>query len=295
MRRISLKRLASLVFGAAGIGFMATAFWSTAGSVRGGLLPAAGYVAASVALGTIGVVAGAAGWITLFDSDSRASLFKNFVFTQLGKYIPGGIWQPVGQIGYAARTGVSLRDATSAFPIHAIAQAAAGATVGALTVLGRPLPPWMTAVSLGPLVLLLGLNRSWTGGLLGFAARILRRDGLPVAIPSHRAILTAFGWGIVSISAAGLGFALLAGSIAISISVPETMTAWALAWTIGFIAVPFPAGLGVREVILIAGIPGVLGAEVIAASVYHRLVTIAAEAILIIVTRAIPNRHEPGP
>jgi hypothetical protein len=50
---------------------------------------------------------------------------------------------------------------------------------------------------------------------------------------------------------------------------------------VGFLALPIPAGLGVREAVLAGVLHGEFPAAVlVAASVYHRLVVIASEGIM---------------
>ena len=54
----------------------------------------------------------------------------------------------------------------------------------------------------------------------------------------------------------------------------------------GFLAVPFPSGIGVREAVLIATVASPSGAgPVIVASVVHRLVTMLGELVMIAITK----------
>jgi uncharacterized membrane protein YbhN (UPF0104 family) len=62
--------------------------------------------------------------------------------------------------------------------------------------------------------------------------------------------------------------------------------AFAVAWTTGFLAVPFPSGIGIREGVLIAATGSPSGAaSVIAASIVHRLVTMVGEIVMILFSR----------
>jgi len=75
---------------------------------------------------------------------------------------------------------------------------------------------------------------------------------------------------------ASLGFALLLHGLAPGTSIPYAASAFSLAWALGFAALPFPSGLGVREAALAFLLPGAT-AQVIAASIALRLVSIAVE------------------
>jgi uncharacterized membrane protein YbhN (UPF0104 family) len=66
--------------------------------------------------------------------------------------------------------------------------------------------------------------------------------------------------------------------------------AFAAAWTVGFVALPFPSGIGVREAALV-GLLGLPSEFVVAASVAHRLVTIVGE-IAVSVTAMVRQRSE---
>ncbi|MDY7102689.1 MAG: hypothetical protein S0880_16025, partial [Actinomycetota bacterium] len=61
------------------------------------------------------------------------------------------------------------------------------------------------------------------------------------------------------------------------------MAAFGLAWAVGFVAVPLPAGLGLREAVLVLALTGIAGVDadaVIAASLVHRFVLLSAELVM---------------
>ena len=91
----------------------------------------------------------------------------------------------------------------------------------------------------------------------------------------------------------GAALALLVWSLHAA-RLAAAVPAFALAWTVGFLAVPIPAGLGIREAVLIAVISRPGGAAlVIAASVAHRLVAIISEAVMIVISRVRGRRPQP--
>lgn len=274
-----------LAFGVAGALFLIFAFWETWTASRAQILPNWTSTAAALALVSAGLVFGAKGWLTLFEDAAPAGLASGFFASQLGKYIPGGIWQPLGQIALATSEQVTAGKATTAFTIHAITQLTAGLTLGGLIgVFGSELPLWLRIAAVSGFISLPFLTRE----LLERLARHLlawRKGATPLKpIPSQQAILKAYAWSILTLICSGMAFFLLLRSLGSPDSAALTISAFSLAWATGFLLIPFPAGVGVREAVLMF----VLAATtpvVIAASVVHRLLTILTEVILIISTR----------
>jgi uncharacterized membrane protein YbhN (UPF0104 family) len=76
---------------------------------------------------------------------------------------------------------------------------------------------------------------------------------------------------------------VLATSVHAVSSAAASVPGFALAWTAGFLALPFPAGVGIREVVLIAVLGRAGGtAPLIGASVAHRLLSIVAELAMMV-------------
>lgn len=212
------------------------------------------------------------------DAKGPAIVF-GFHVSQLGKYVPGGIWQPVSQIQLARDAGVETERALTAFPVHVLIQAAAGATVGAFTgLLGTHLSLPVRLLFASSAMLVVALHRGWMSRLLRLLGTWIKRMPDPKEIPGQRSIIAAYGWSTLGMILVAAGFsALIAQGTAI-----EWLgaSAFALAWTVGFLAVPFPSGLGIREGILLLALPYDPG-SVVAASVVFRLVIVAGELTLI--------------
>jgi hypothetical protein len=121
-----------ILFGVAGLFFMGIVFRDTWNRSQGGVLPSWEYAIGAEALMVAGLAGASRGWVSLFDGQgSKRALARAFYAAQLGKYVPGAIWQAVGQVGLSRRAGVSLAQATVAFPVHALTWLAASGTVGA--------------------------------------------------------------------------------------------------------------------------------------------------------------------
>lgn len=276
-----------VVGGLAGLGFMAVAFVRGLEEGRGLPLPAPGALAAALIVVVIGLCASLCAWTVLLPGPGAAPtarrLAAGFFAAQLGKYVPGAVWQAVGQVDAARGAGVPAPRAAAAFGVSALTQAAAGGTVGALVVLADV--GW--ALRLGALAaagLLVVLDRRWMARVLGWL-----RPGLGTVLPAADAIRRSWLLGLVPQLGHGAAFALLLGSTGSSVPLMAVPAA-CLAWTVGFLALPFPSGLGVREAVLLAALGGAgavaapTAAGVVAASVALRLVTIVAELLLLALT-----------
>lgn len=270
-----------VVFGLLGAGFIGLAFTTSWGETQVQLpsIPTLGlgWVAAAT-----GLACAATGWTTLLEpSGSRRIAKYDFFLSQLGKYIPGGIWQFAGQIGLATSSGASLTHATSALSAHVVVQIAAGGTVAlaaGLTVPSMPIAWRLCALASGGFVLL--LHRS----VMLTLVRRIRALGRPIDWPSQGALLKSYGWSIATLACSATAFSMLLFSLEAAGSRTTAGLVFGVAWLAGFLAFLVPAGVGVREAVMMACLPASAGA-VAAASIAHRLLVIAAESLWIIVAR----------
>lgn len=284
-RRLSL--FLRIAFAAAGIAFLAIAFAGTWNQSRRSVLPSPAALLGSGSLLLASLTLASRGWTALFEGRaSRPELIRGFYTAQLGRYIPGAVWQAVGLVGFAGRAGVSAGRASTAFPVFALAQAAAGGTVAALLAgLGSGLSPGLRFGSLAGLLMVLPLWRTWMEKVVRLVGRLLGKPALEELIPSQRGILRSYAWAVSTLLAASVGFALLASSLQVPASLWAMIPVFSLAWTVGFLALPFPSGLGIREAVLVAVIGHSSAAMVIAASVTLRLLNMLGEILMIVVSR----------
>ena len=276
-----------LGFGVAGVIFMVIAFRQTWNRSHGHVVPGWQYLLGAELLTIVGLAGASRGWVCLFEGQGSARILAEaFYSAQVGKYVPGAIWQAVGQVTLSRRGGVSLTRATTTFPVHALTQAASGGTVGAtIALVGIHLSAGVRLAALLGLLLLLPLRRTWMLKVLGWFPRLLKRVEAE-SLPSQRAILLSYAWGIWTLLFTGTAFALLAYRLDAASPAAAAVPAFALAWTVGFLAVPFPAGIGIREAVLVAALSSPSGtAPVIVASIVHRLVTMVGELVMILVTK----------
>ena len=203
-----------------------------------------------------------------------------FGISQLGKYVPGGVWNVVAaaEVGAAHRVPRS-RSATSMLVAVAVS-VASGAAVGAVAlpfVSAGALGPWSWLVWAAPAVVLVlappVLNR-----LVGLAVRAARRGVLEHPM-TWRGLGRAAAWSVLGWVVAGLQLWVLCAGLGLPLTVRTFALAtggWALAWTAGFVVVVAPAGAGVREVVLAAVLTGVLSAPAAALAVLVSRVVLTA-------------------
>jgi uncharacterized membrane protein YbhN (UPF0104 family) len=190
-------------------------------------------------------------------------------------------------VSLAAHCGVSASHATMVLPIFMIGQVASGGALGALSAVIEPVAqPWLRATAAASALLVLPLHRYW----IRATAERLTRASIDVRhvppIPTQLSILRSFCWSTLTLSCSGLAFGVLLHALSPEESLVRAAVVFALAWTMGFLAIPFPSGVGVREAVMVAFLQA-SPAAVVMGSLLHRLLSIAAEVTLIALTRRL--------
>lgn len=253
-------------------------------NATGGELPSVGRLAAGVALWVVGLVSAGYAWATLLGGDHRIEHGSALIVSQLGKYVPGGVFQATGQLALARSTGVSIRRGATAYSVLAVCQVAAGCAFIPLLAITWTRPPTVARILLGaaPLASLLLVDRRWMVWALHKIPRT--RDTSDALVPRQALIVRAWLACIVTLGLTTLAYFVLLGSYGPVDRPALVIAAYATAWIVGFVVVPIPSGFGLREAVLVGILNGVYPASVIVAtSVYHRLTTIAAEGIMALV------------
>ena len=186
------------------------------------------------------------------DPSMRNTLYWYFV-GQLGKYVPGGMWPIVGRAELARRDGVN-RPAAYGSSILSL-----GATyLAAILVVVAMLPfagdngagdAWWVLALLP--IGLAALHPLFVGRVKRLAERVLRRS-IDVTIPSwpdsvELVLRHAPAWFLI-----GTATWLVARAFDPSARWAELMVPGVLSWVVGFVVVPAPGGLGVREAAFVA-------------------------------------------
>jgi len=204
---------------------------------------------------------------------------------EIGKYLPGAVWPIVGRGELARRAGVR-RGVAYASVVVSLGLWYLGASLVAVV-----LAPWVAGDGPWPrfggvavaLVAVGGaasaLHPSVGARLLARVERMLRGRALGITVPSWRqSIALAAGylpaWAGISAATWCMTVALGAGS---EVDAGRVVFAATLSWLVGFLALPVPGGVGVREAVFVTacGLPGGLGAAV---AVSARLIFVAVDA-----------------
>ncbi len=230
-----------------------------------GRLDAGTLLAAAVA--TVASIAAAAQiwWVALDDLGDRLTRWdasRIFLVAQLGKYVPGSLWEVAVQAEMARDRGVPRGRAVVAGVVMMLVQVGSGAAVALATVALLPdLPgalPAAAALVVLPLVL---LHRRVLGRVAGRALAAVGAEPL-AAHPSLAGTARGLGWGVLSWLAGGVQLWVVARALGAEPGVRTLAVcagAYAVAWVVGAAVFVVPAGAGAREVTLAAALAGVLG------------------------------------
>ena len=196
-----------------------------------------------------------------------------FLVTQTAKFVPGAVWQHVGRVGSSDRLGVPKRVVAGALLIEAAASVAAATFIGAATGTLAPLvvddvgAGWRTLELAVGTAVLIGAPLAGARAASRVAGRrLLDERGSVLVVAWHTAVWVAYG--------------LAAGLLAVGLGAPlgPTVGAFALSWVAGFLVVGAPAGLGVREAVMVAALAPTAGADAaLAVSVGSRVVWTAVQ------------------
>ncbi|MPV39053.1 UPF0104 family protein [Georgenia subflava] len=204
-----------------------------------------------------------------------------FFVSQVGKYLPGGIWNVLAAAEMGADHQIPRRRSVSVMVVSILVSIVTGL---ALAVLAVALAPGAVADRYGwvawalPVVLVVllppVLNR-----LLGVALRVTRRPALEEPMTA-RGIATAAVWALLAWLVAGAQVWLLATAVGMDetfASFALAVGGYALAWTVGFLVVVVPAGVGAREAVLAVVLAGQLdaGGVVVVVLLSRVLLTVA--------------------
>lgn len=256
--------------------------------------PARGEVVVAVGLLLLGQAAVGFGWHRLVPaiSDPVESMWS-FHATQPGKYLPFGIGQAVGQVALASDLGVRPHAAIASWASHVAMIVVAGTTSGVLVVANPHLGPlrWFALLGLFTPIL---VHRSVLERVVGVGSRFTSRLPAPSDLPAQRGLTEAFLSGAVFMVSHGLAFALLLGGIDQELATWIGFTgAYGLAAGLS-IASPLPAGLGVREALLVLLTHTAVPAT-IAAAIVLRVAAFAAEVMLLVIFSVLRRRRAGTP
>jgi len=239
------------------------------------------------------VVAAARGWAELLADlaeprDARGAMYAS----QLTKYVPGGgVVQAAGQVALSTTTKLPVAVAGLAWAVSIVLTVGGGTVLLSTLALSDQLPTWARAVAPLGLLGVMTVDRDRLAGLLGLLRRYVKRIPPPDSLPDDRALRRAFLWTTAGIALNAASFSVLIVDLGAQVSVLDVGPAFVAGWLAGFLLVPLPAGLGAREAVVIALVPGTGTGLLLAASVAQRVVAAVAEVALLVCHRLSRRWH----
>lgn len=198
---------------------------------------------------------------------------------QLGKYIPGKVATVAGMVWLLRRYGLGVESAAAAAVLISALSALVGLMLSMPMTLMEPIRSlWPQAYIFGTamlIVALICLHPKVLKALLNFLLGLLRRPVIKVT-PRPGDFFEGIAYNLLQWILVGLALWLVAAGIALPGrervelligQAPLFVASSSLAATIGFLAVFAPAGIGVREGILLVVLGPVIGPEVTALAV----------------------------
>lgn len=189
---------------------------------------------------------------------------------QIGKYLPGNIAHYFGRATIAADAGVPIKVSGISTVIEILSAVLAATFVAGAAMLVDPSTYSYIALQLNQASHATVLTLA---GLVTVAAAVaiyMRRNAIPFGAVLGPTTCLSIGFFL-----SGLSFAALTWAIGIgSLSFASIVTIFAVAWIAGFLIPGSPAGLGVREAVLVGFIAPQAGpGAAIACAILHRVLT----------------------
>lgn len=273
--------LIALIGGVAGM----FVFFRTASDPLETLFGAWPVVVIAAAIYAIGMCVYAASWASLFDStENRRLVALAFLLSQPVKYLPGGIAQPVGQVALTAQASDSGRRALVAFPVHVVVNVIAALTLSSPLLFLIDIPGWSRWIIVVVPLLWSALDRRWMTSVLGALGRIHRVFLVSADLPKQNRINSAFGFALLAHALMFAAFGTLARASVSGWSFLGLSFAYGIAWVVGYVALPIPAGLGAREAVLAIILTDSMSTlDVLKVSGIHRVTTLSVELLLLMI------------
>lgn len=234
-----------------------------------------GWLALGAVLAVVGMTAIAVPWrhaIRLLGDDMpMRQIVSRYYLGEIGKYVPGGVWPILGRGELATRWGMRRTAAYSSVLLSLLAL-----YLAAMLVVAAGLPALLSGDDgSGPVAVLLllplglaALHPAVIGAGVRLVERVSRRD-LSVEVPTWGASVALVARYVPSWLAIGAATWAVARALVPSADLYEVGAAAVLSWLVGFVLVPVPGGVGVREAAFVAAAgsldPGIAAAVAVGA------------------------------
>jgi uncharacterized membrane protein YbhN (UPF0104 family) len=199
------------------------------------------------------------------------------LITQVGKYLPGNVAHYLARAGLASASGVKLSRSGTATLLEILATLFTAALVASVAMLFDSAPVRALDQTLSGNILVPLLP---AGIGIATAAGFLRYARVPIG-----AFIAASVCVIITFILIGLSFFTLVSAISAQpLSPIAAIGIFAVAWTAGYVVPGAPAGLGVREAILVAWVSPIIGgAAAVACVILHRVISACVDALVALI------------
>lgn len=252
-------------------------------------------VAGSLGLASLSLLTSSIAWSRLTQSMepdlSTSDAVPFFLFSQLGKYLPGGMGPALAQSSLAGSINVSKTAAASAYVVFAAQTVVVGLVVAVVVLpfadpalIGEYWWAWAAGLAAVPL-----LHPRVFHSIFQFLIDKVRK-GVELPRIEGRSALGAASWTVATWLLLGLHVAVLSSSFTdldpslVFISIGG----YCLAWVAGFVILFLPAGLGAREVVLTAALATVFDtADAAVIAVLLRVIGVLSDVFVGLIAGAV--------
>jgi uncharacterized membrane protein YbhN (UPF0104 family) len=217
-------------------------------------------------------------------SPSRLEVQRAYFASQLGKYIPGKAWVILIRCGLLDNLTTPAAVIIASTFYETLAMMTCGSVLALATLLGAGnSSPTMLVLAGGLTVgLLLAVLPPVFGRLTAWAARFQKAGSIPIAPVTYRTWFLSFHYCIPGWITAGLSLLAIMGSLGISMfSFAGFLLACgsiALAMAGGFAVMVVPAGLGVREWVMMQSLgPSIGTSNAVLVAILARITHVSVE------------------
>lgn len=242
----------------------------------------------SFALGVVGVSFLALLWRSVLLGLGEHTEFRAtcgvFFTSQLGKYLPGSLWPVVSQMEFGKAQGIARRTMLAANAITLALSLTVGLILASILLplsspeaLGRF---WWTFLLLPPLIAC--VHPRALPAVLDRLFRVINREPLNQRL-TNRSVLAAVFWSALSWLLLGLHLYVITHALGAhgATGLAAAVGGIAFAVAVGIAVIPAPAGVGIRDAVLVATLaPGIGGPDALAAALASRILLVMADLLL---------------
>lgn len=237
---------------------------------------------------------------------TTAQAFKISYLANLGRYIPGKVWQVFGMVYLARQAGIKEQSAVASWALTQMFAIPAAFFVCALAVWLQPAalgeifnanlgaPAYAFIALLVAFSILLVIRPQRMLALFNWTLRLIKREPvnfeISVGLAAKIFVGYALGW-----ASFGAAFWLFVNALTGADTIPFITGAgvFVLAYQVGYLAFFSPGGIGVRELVLVAVLQPLIGPVAAGLAVAARLWNILAEILASLIALPLGLQNSP--